>query len=140
MYPLNSIPFNKKDPLCRVSADWLNTVSNMLSGVQIVMVDGQDYAEVVAPTQQGDNWQFKIPSGGAGGAPDTTGASKEQVYQITDDATTPPAAGFAWAAACAETVTVHRTDGSTIILSLRPVTVCVDDVEKTAWVLMSEPT
>ena len=93
MYPLNSIPFKKKDPLCRVSADWLNTVSNMLSGVQIVMVDGQDYAEVVAPTQQGDNWQFKIPSGGAG-APDTTGKTKGMVYQITDDATTPPTADF----------------------------------------------
>lgn len=65
MYPLNSIPFNKKDPLCRLSAEWLNTVSNMLSGLQIVMVDGQDYAEVVAPTQQGDNWKFKIPSAGA---------------------------------------------------------------------------
>jgi len=33
---------------------------------------------------------------GTGGVPDTTGATKYMVYQITDDTTTPPTGGFGW--------------------------------------------
>jgi len=84
MYPLNSIPFNKKDPLCRLSADWLNTVANMLSGLVIEMIDGQDHAEIVAPNQQGDGWKFRIPSGGSG-LPSNAGKSKWMVPTLSDD-------------------------------------------------------
>jgi len=46
------------------------------------------------------DWSNGIPTivvdSAAGGVPDTTGAIKYQVYQITDDTTTPPTAGFDW--------------------------------------------
>lgn len=60
MYPLTTFP--EKTPLCALSAEWLNTVANMLNGLQVVMVPGLDAPQVVAPTQAGDNWLIHIPA------------------------------------------------------------------------------
>lgn len=59
MYPLTTFP--EKTPLCALSAEWLNTIANMLNGLQVVMVPGLEAPEIVAPTQAGVNWQIHIP-------------------------------------------------------------------------------
>lgn len=143
-FPLKA-NYKPRQALCQISFDDLNTICNVLNTFGIVMVPAGSLAEVKR-NASGKDWQIVIPQGG-GGAPDTTGKTKGMVYQIIADeiidpvtgTITPPTAGFDLTADCAETVTVHRTDGSTIVLSLRQVTVCVNAVEKTAWVLMSEP-
>lgn len=59
MYPLTTFP--EKTPLCALSADWLNTIANMLNGLQVLMVPGLESPEILAPTQAGMNWQIHIP-------------------------------------------------------------------------------
>lgn len=97
MYPVRA-NFNDQGPLAGISADWLNTVANMLSGLQIEMIAGQAHAEIVPPRQDGTGWKFRIPNDSV--LP-TTGAVKYQVLQIIDDTTTPPTPGWDWVRATA---------------------------------------
>lgn len=52
--------------LCQIKASDLETIGNMLNGIQVEMVRNQDYAEVIPPNQKGVGWKLKIPILGTG--------------------------------------------------------------------------
>jgi hypothetical protein len=80
-------------------------VKEMLSGIHPAILN--QCRAGVQQNQGGIGDQYlKIPGSsvttnisaewGPGGSPDTTGKTKYMVYQITDDTTTPPTAGWDW--------------------------------------------
>ena len=93
-FPLRLDELKSGQGLWQIKAEDLATMARMLNGLRIEMITGQDYAEIVPPDQSGRGWIFRIPSGGAD--VDTIGKTKHMVYQITDDTTSPPTAGFDW--------------------------------------------
>jgi hypothetical protein len=75
---------------------WKQWVTNFLRTLNVdVTEDNESYVD--RQNANGMNPTIHIGLGGvSGSAPDTTGATKYMVYQITDDTTTPPTAGFDW--------------------------------------------
>jgi hypothetical protein len=95
-YPLKT-DYKAGKGLAQISASDLTTLCNMLNGLQLaVSGTGDDPVECkrTNPDNTGNGWKFTIPMSGA--SPDTTGKTKYMVYQITDDTTTPPTAGWDW--------------------------------------------
>jgi len=86
-FPGKKPTYKSKEGLCHISAETLNKIINMLDNLQVIMVDGQDHAEVITPNGDGTNWIIKIPSGSAGGSgmPSNAGCSKWMVSTLSAD-------------------------------------------------------
>lgn len=84
MYPLDA-EFKSGQGVNQIKADWLNTVSNMLNGLEVIPVADLKSPVVVPPGQSGKNWQIHIPAAGTGsGLPD---GSEETPHAIWNTST-----------------------------------------------------
>ena len=85
MYPVKS-DFQSGQGVNQISADFLNTIANMLNGLTLMPTTGIDAAQRVDPAQDGSGWQIRIPAGGTGsGLPSNAGKKKYMGVYLTAD-------------------------------------------------------
>lgn len=86
MYPVKD-NFQSGQGINQISADYLNTVANMLNGLSIEIVHGVDIATpqalVSPPNQAGQGWKIRIPI--STGLPSNAGKSKYMGIYLTAD-------------------------------------------------------
>lgn len=88
MYPVKS-DFKAGRGINQISADFLNTIANMLNSLTLVPTTGIAAAERVDPNPDGTKWQIRIPAGGTStGLPSNAGKSKYMGVYLTADNTT----------------------------------------------------
>ena len=85
MYPLDA-EFKSGQGVNQIKADWLNTIANMLNGLEVIPVADLKSPVVVPPGQGGENWQIHIPAAGSGvSLPSNAGKKKYMGVYLTDD-------------------------------------------------------
>lgn len=83
MFPLTS-EYKSGEGLNQIKADFLNTIANMLNGLEVVPVNNLKSPIVVPPGQNGKGWQIQIPVGGSG-LPSNAGKKKYMGVYLTAD-------------------------------------------------------